>query len=125
MKRAALIVLLVTSLCMFSGALGSGAHAEGEELWVPGELIVKFRSGASEGQKAAVISGYKIDDISSIGAEVWHIDGQTVEDAVLALNSASIVEYAEPNYLIFAFGVPNDPEFGQQWNMHNGTCQRE
>lgn len=119
MKCTDFTVLLVTSLFMLSGTLISVAPAEGEELWAPDELIVKFIPGSSASQKSALISGFKIKDLTSIGAEVWHVNGQPVEDAVAVLNGSPIVDYAEPNYLLHLVGIPGDSGFGMQWNMHN------
>ena len=42
-----------------------------------------------------------------------------VEQLVQTLKSDARVEYAEPNYLYYTFGTPNDPQFNQLWGMHN------
>jgi large repetitive protein len=34
-------------------------------------------------------------------------------------NHADVVAYAEPDGLIFSTGIPNDPNFAAQYNMHN------
>lgn len=30
-----------------------------------------------------------------------------------------LLAYAEPDYVVHHFGLPNDPQFGQQWHLHN------
>ena len=30
-----------------------------------------------------------------------------------------LLAYAEPDYVVHHFAVPNDPQFGQQWHLHN------
>lgn len=45
--------------------------------------------------------------------------GETVEQAISRLAARSDVLYVEPNYLAFALGTPNDPQYPLQWNLHD------
>lgn len=45
--------------------------------------------------------------------------GQTLESAILALQSDPSVAYAEPNFIVTSFATPNDPSFPRQYGLHN------
>ena len=46
--------------------------------------------------------------------------GMTVEEGIRLLSGRDDVLYVEPNYEVKALSlIPNDPMFGQLWNMHN------
>jgi len=84
----------------------------------PGEVIVKFKDGVSGSSVDGAPSRYNATQLRSLyGGQVglWRVpEGQ--ELAVVAqLNTDPLVEYAEPNYVYYAFGTPNDPGFGKQW----------
>ena len=118
MKRllSLLLLALVATSVFAAGAL---AAADTTREWVPGELIVKFKPGVSAAQKALLVQGQKVKDFRFIGAEHWKIGNNSVEAAVAALEANPNVEYAEPNYMLYALEVPNDPLFPQLWGMNN------
>jgi subtilisin family serine protease len=43
-----------------------------------------------------------------------------VRDAIAALRQDANVAYVQPDYVLRALDVPNDPGFSQQWHLHNG-----
>ncbi len=45
--------------------------------------------------------------------------GVSLNNALIELNKSSLVEYAEPDYIIKLCAVPNDPLFNDQWELHN------
>ena len=53
-----------------------------------------------------------------------HLDGNiSVQEAVQRAKADPRVEYAEPDYLLYATGTtPNDTHFGRLWGMLNLTC---
>ncbi len=93
--------------------------------YVPGEIIVKFKPGVKEDVIANVISRHK--------AEVFYTSpfagfkririprAETVSEMVERFRRDPNVEYAEPNYIAYAFWVPvpNDPYYKYQWHMDN------
>ncbi len=117
------------------------ARATAEDLeYVPGEVLVKFRSGASPAAQAAAVDGLARRDSAGLRwiGDVALVTSDVEFDArVLAATLAADpnVEYAEPNYLArldpVATGhaaplsggavpnvVPNDPDYGpRQWNF--------
>jgi thermitase len=45
--------------------------------------------------------------------------GDNVIAAISRFNQSDLVEYAEPDYVVYQFVVPNDPFFTNQWSLHN------
>ena len=91
----------------------------------PGEVIVKFRDGASAATIAAAHSEMGAHTMKSFSAgthRLHHLKlgkGVAVEDAVTKYRQHPAVEYAEPNYVYQLAGIPNDPKFDQLWGLHN------
>jgi subtilisin family serine protease len=122
-----------------SGSTGKRRRPE----FVPGEVIVRFKSGrAFEGATqvalpaAAAQAAAKSDPAASaiqerIPVEVERFEGSSLvegmrlartakEDtlkAVAALKARDDVLYAEPNYIRHADVTPNDPQFGQLYGL--------
>ena len=91
--------------------------------YVPGEIIVKFKPGVSDkaivdwnqGRGCSVLSTSK-----SAGFKRLKIaKRKTVEEMVEIYKRNPNVEYAEPNYIVHAFWVPNDPYYNYQWHLDN------
>lgn len=91
--------------------------------YVPGELIVKPRSGASLaaiGTLRSRLNAQVKNTFPSIGAELWVVAGMSVDEALARFSADPSVEYAEPNFRIHATGfIPDDPLFESQWALHN------
>ncbi|MBI5389581.1 S8 family serine peptidase, partial [Candidatus Woesearchaeota archaeon] len=91
--------------------------------YAPGEFIVKFKPGMSTNTIAEVNSEYNCS-VLSINQVVGFMrlkvpEGKTVEEMVQIYSSMPNVEYAEPNYIVRASWVPNDPLYSSQWNLDN------
>lgn len=92
--------------------------------YVSGEILVKFKKTAPKGdivQLNTSLGAKTIKEFPSIG--VRHIKlkpGETVPEAIKKYSSDPTVEYAEPNYKLYASQTfPNDPSFGELWGLHN------
>lgn len=99
--------------------------------YVPGEVIVKFRAGASEAGRANAlgrVGGQAAERIitaamrragDSEGLTVVHTS-MNVPAAVAALRGLGDVEYAEPNYIYQHDAVSNDTYYtnGSLWGMY-------
>jgi subtilisin family serine protease len=98
-----------------------GTAAAGELGYVPGELIVRFRRGATAPERTAALSAQDVRFADSLGlpglARVELPRGASVATAAAALEDDPDVLYAEPNYLSELSVVPNDPMFGQLWGL--------
>jgi len=88
---------------------------------VAGEIIVRFREGATTGT-----AGTNADpDILTAGAltparaTLLRSRSRSVSELLQEYSSRSDVLYAEPNYLWRKKDVPNDPFFTSQWALSN------
>lgn len=45
--------------------------------------------------------------------------GADIEQAIKMISKHPAVKYAEPNYIVRAIGVPDDPSFVDLWGLHN------
>jgi subtilisin family serine protease len=111
------LLTVVVAVCVSPGSVLAAADA------VPGELIVKYRTGVTasrrESAESAIPSLTHVRRFDFIGAEHVRFAGMATEEAVARLRASPDVEYAEPNYYIYAQGVPNDPSFSQLWGLQN------
>lgn len=92
--------------------------------WVPGEVLVKFRTGTSPARSAAAISALAHTPLAALDAgwtQVRVRPEETVDQALAAYAADPDVEWAQPNYRYRATGavVPDDPDYSQQWALRN------
>jgi subtilisin family serine protease len=93
--------------------------------YVPGEVLVKFRDGASNATVAAAHTAAGGETIKSFMAgtsKIQHLKlgrGVNVEDALAKYRQSPAVEYAEPNYIHRLSAIPNDTKFTSLWGLHN------
>ncbi len=102
----------------FCFAAPKGAVAE--ETYVPGELLVKFRTTSNAKIDAAIktIGGRVQEKLSRIKvSRITLPEGMTVEKGAEALKKLGLVKYAEPNYIHYPFWEPSDPKFDEQWGL--------
>ena len=92
-------------------------------LYVPGEILVKFRPEVAPGVRARAIGARGNQMLREVGrsgvVRVMLAPGETVAAALDAYQRDPDVEYAQPNYRYRAFAVPNDPRYGQLWGLRN------
>jgi thermitase len=100
---------------------------------VPGELVVRLKSGSSLASLRSFIDVTSVETISqSIGefALVKVASRHALEDVIAKLNKHPDVLYAEPNFIYRAIGkkdydvspyvtAPNDEKFGKLWGLVN------
>jgi subtilisin family serine protease len=88
---------------------------------IPGELLVKFKSGASSTAISAAsqqVGGEVVDSFDFIGVKLVKIaPDRNPTDAASRLQASDAIEYAECNYRQFALASPNDPMYSQQWGF--------
>lgn len=91
--------------------------------YVPGEVLVKFKSGTSIvaiNKLHSAIGASKIRDIRHLGIHRMRLPKDVkVEEAVRNYRSDPNVEYAEPNYIVKTSAIPNDPGYSLQWGLNN------
>ena len=88
--------------------------------FVPGEVLVKFKSDAPPASVQAALSAQDaraVGEVPALGVQRLRVpEGQELA-TIAALQHHPLAEYAEPNYIIRAVGTPNDPEFWRQWGL--------
>jgi len=89
--------------------------------FVPGELLVKYRDGAAAtpGKADANVRALRAYRTVSGLRHLKLAAGESLEKTLAALRSRPDVEYAEPNYIYRKQALPDDPDFAQQWGLHN------
>jgi hypothetical protein len=102
------ILGLVCLLALMAG-LTATAHAAKYD---NDTVIVKFAGDLSSAQRAALFNtagvNRTVGSVKGVGAQVVNVQG---DPAVVArrLNRSALVSYAEPNFILRATAVPNDP----------------
>jgi subtilisin family serine protease len=88
----------------------------------PTGILVRFRSGASDNDKASVraaVRGTRLTKFSLVpGLELIDAPMGTSR-AIAALSNNPHVEYAQPDFVVRPTATPNDPMFGSMWNLNN------
>ena len=100
-------------------------RAQDRPACVQGEILVKMKPGkfASALQSASSRLGLRL--LGEVrGSKISRMavrGGVTEEEAARELmrSAPQTVEYAEPNYILYADTTPNDPSFSQLYGLHN------
>jgi thermitase len=85
-------------------------------------VIVKLGSGVSTAERLALFDSAgvtrKVGSVAGVGANVVRVTG---DPAVVSrrLNRSALVAYAEPNFILRATAVPNDPLFSELYGFNN------
>jgi subtilisin family serine protease len=90
----------------------------------PGEIVVGFRSGVDSARRVAARSAADVHvkrNLLARGVQLVTVDrGQSVQEAIAALEKRPDVRYAEPNWIYHAASTtPDDPLFGSLWGLDN------
>jgi subtilisin family serine protease len=101
---------------------GSAADAA----FVPREVVVQFRSEVTawaRGQTLAARDARAVRALGQPGLVLVRLRGDaSVRAAVASLERDPDVAFAEPNYLYrLTQTIPNDPDFGLLWGLHQDT----
>ncbi len=131
-----ILCILLTGMVLPASALAAGNNrpydileqltikAPGEQKYVPGEILVKFKPGVSEEKIARVNAGHGTELTYTspyAGFKLLKIPkAKTVEEMIEVYSRNPNVEYAVPNAIMHAMGAPNDPYYYLQWNFKDG-----
>ena len=126
--RTAVVVFAIAmmlGLCPTTPAFASPTYQEpaidAKTNYVPGEVLVKLENGTTSlGDASRVLSAAQLSNAVPIpDLDVWKLGvtpGEEMEQ-IRKLESLPGVEYAEPNYYVYAQEEPNDPRFSSQWGL--------
>jgi thermitase len=131
-KRLAWYMVLCLTLATFGfGSLSAAPHVEKTGAAalsapaVPGQFLVKFQPGfaAAERAKAAgALNGKLIHRINALDIDLLEfpalkgsVSAKAVEQVLNSLKQNPNVLFVEPNLIVKADFVPNDPGYSQQW----------
>jgi subtilisin family serine protease len=92
--------------------------------FVPGELLVKFRSEVRKQAAADYQEWFDISTRRTFAINGYqHVklpEGVGIEEALELYLEDPDVEHAEPNYIVYAdIAPPNDTHFNRLWGLHN------
>lgn len=114
-------VHVLSSLLLLTLILEPGHAASGPSPFVPGEVLVRFRSEVSPGMIPALVAGHRtqIEEIAP-RFHLWRlrVEPGSEQAMVRAWSALSQVLYAEPNYWAWAMAdPPDDTYYHLQWNL--------
>jgi subtilisin family serine protease len=90
-----------------------------------GELLVKFRRGTTRANRDIAHGWARGARTLRTFRAVADLDlvrlppGMAVDEALALYEQYPDVEYVEPNYTVQTTGMPNDPQLGLLWGLHN------
>ncbi|WP_440954619.1 S8 family serine peptidase [Methanosarcina sp. Mfa9] len=131
-----ILCILLTGVVLPASALAAGNNRPydifekltikmpGEQEYVPGEILVKFKPGVSEEKIARINAGHGTQAVYAspyAGFKKLKIPKtKNVEEMVETYSRNPNVEYAVPNAIAHAAGAPDDPYYYLQWNFKDG-----
>jgi subtilisin family serine protease len=93
--------------------------------FVPDELLVRFKPGATAEARAAALAAHGATVKQSLAVPDVRLvklpHGKDVHAAAAALGARPEVLYAEPNWIYHAAATPNDPRYGQLWGLNQAS----
>ena len=98
-------------------------YRKGKLSYLPDRVIVKFRetvSAEAVQSRVAPVGVQVVETLPVVGAQLCRVKpGMSVEATVDTLKKLSGVEYVEPDYIVYALEIPNDPDFTKLWGLNN------
>ena len=115
---ACVVLLLFASTV---AAQNQNEFFQGREV-VAREVLVKFRAPTLltkiiQAEQAGDVD--RAEDVGGAGAILFHSRSKDTATLVRELSADGDVEYAEPNFIVYADATPNDPRFGELWGLQN------
>ena len=134
-------LLVTASLIIVQAAWAGSDGVHGYNTYLPGQLIVKFSEGTLPDQtflkdydlksskkiiRERKVTNKTTEKMKARGIYRLHLvelsDESTLTSVMERLNRDSRVEYAEPNFYLYASETPvppDDPYFEKLWGLHN------
>jgi len=90
---------------------------------VPGELIIKFGPQITDIESSQLLQEVGLQSIKTVDALnikiCQNLTEKTIDQVIIECNASSEIEYAEPNYKVYALEKPNDPDYTRLWGLNN------
>jgi Subtilase family len=121
-RLSSCLVLVQALVVAFAlGAPGAAQPAKQQPQAVPGELLVGFVATLAQAESRGLVAGVAAKEtrrFRKINAALVRVDPDKVDKTLEKLRRDPRVRYAEPNFLVHADAIPNDPSYGQLWGLH-------
>lgn len=85
-----------------------------------GQVLVKFRGGGNAASKAQLAQALDLDlnvEVGGAGVRLLHSSSKDTRTLLAELSARADVIYAEPDYLAYGAGIPNDSLYAQIYGM--------
>ena len=116
------VVLLIVGVVLALYSLATAQQA-GAPAFVPGEVLVKLKTGVGAQVLATLKAQHGLESIRifpRVGLHHFRILSRlSVPQVIARLRQSPFVEYAEPNYIRQLFQTPNDPGYPELWGLNN------
>jgi len=129
------VCLILFSLVLIPQSKVYSQRRDTRQLYADDSIVVKLKAEAEPTSDADLLAeeivrapGVKAEALTTrlhSGIQLIHLNRSiSVEEAVRRAKEDPRVEYAEPDYFVYATEtVPNDPFFNQMWGLSNLSCQ--
>ncbi|MBN1385139.1 MAG: S8 family serine peptidase [Elusimicrobia bacterium] len=96
--------------------------------YIPGEILVVYKPGTSASRVQVLHAVRNFNTVNTFYSTyerkklVYRVkirEDLSVDDAVNEYKMDPEVEYVQPNYRYSLYAVPDDPNFGNLWGLHN------
>src|SRR5262249_42643135 len=84
----------------------------------PTDILVEYRANQPQVDLPGTSIGQQLGLVKNL-YEINLSNGVSVTQALAAYSASGNVASAEPDYLLSASAIPNDPSFNQQWALRN------
>jgi subtilisin family serine protease len=132
MKRAPKLLIAVIGLTVSAVEMPAQAPTRKKPQVVPGEIVVKYKSEVSLAAVMATLQSGGVAEIKSYPDVPFVVGkiapGKNLDEVLNACRAQPNVEYAEPNYRVYALeppqdptNFPNDSRFAELWNLHQAN----
>lgn len=87
-------------------------------------LLVRFKAGIARADRQAVHDAAQATRVlrsyhAVDGLQLVEVPENALSAALAAYTNHPDVLYAEPDYVVYPVNMPDDPDFGQLWGLHN------
>src|SRR5262249_53985593 len=127
MRKIVIAILLTAAAVLIPVAVASAGTkigtTGGGDGYVPGQLIVKFRSQQGTTARSAALRAHGArvaGSVTKAGAVLVDLPhGASVSQVASEMRRDPSIAWVQPNYYQHGGGMPNDPLLSQQWALHN------